>query len=53
MPVEKSNATAEAEIRALIETRVRAIHAKAADTVLSDQAPNLVLFDAPDPLQYV
>jgi len=43
----------EAEIRALIEERVRAIGAKDVEALLSHQAPEVVSFDALDPLRYV
>ncbi len=42
-----------AQIRSLIERRIRGIHDKDVATVTSDQAPNIVLFDAIPPLQSI
>lgn len=43
----------EAEIRALIEERVRSVHARDVTQATSRHAPDLVLFDVLPPLRYV
>ena len=53
MTTENSRAADEARIRELIEERVRAIRAKDVDALMSDHAPDVVIFDALDPLRYV
>jgi ketosteroid isomerase-like protein len=53
MTTENSRAADEARIRELIEGRVRAIRAKDVDALMSSHAPNVVMFDALDPLRYV
>lgn len=45
--------TDEARIRELIEQRVRAIRAKDVDSLMSNHAPDVVMFDALNPLRYV
>src|SRR4051812_4323375 len=45
-------ATAEAELRALIDERVRAIRAKDVDAVLAVYAPDVLVFDLIDPLRH-
>jgi uncharacterized protein (TIGR02246 family) len=42
----------EAEIRALIEARVQAVHAKALEAANAHHAPDVVAFDVVNPLQY-
>jgi uncharacterized protein (TIGR02246 family) len=53
MTTENSRAADEARIRELIEERVRAIRDKDADALMSNHAPDIVMFDALDPLRYV
>jgi ketosteroid isomerase-like protein len=42
----------EAEIRQLVDSRVRALHAKDVNAAMSPYAPDLLLFDLAPPLQY-
>lgn len=51
MTTERSKSTDEAHIRQLIETRVKAIHAKEINAVMSNHAPDVLSFDALNPLQ--
>lgn len=44
---------AEAQIRELIEARVTAVHARDANVLASNQAKDIVMFDALNPLQYI
>jgi len=53
MTTENSNATNETEIRGLIENRVRAIRDKDINALMSNHAPDVLTFDALNPLQYV
>jgi uncharacterized protein (TIGR02246 family) len=53
MTTENSNETDEAQIRALIDDRVKAIREKDVDTLMSNHAPGVVMFDALNPLRYV
>lgn len=53
MTTENNQATDEARIRELIEERVGAIRAKDVDALMSNHAPDVVMFDALDPLRYV
>src|SRR5215207_6868099 len=53
MMTENSRAADEAHIRGLIEERVRAIRAKNVDAVMANHAPDVLMFDALDPLRYV
>ena len=53
MTTENSQATDEAQIRALIEERVKAIREKDVGALMSHHAPDVVTFDALDPLRYV
>ncbi|HEX6625708.1 MAG TPA: SgcJ/EcaC family oxidoreductase, partial [Pyrinomonadaceae bacterium] len=53
MTTENSRADDEARIRELIEERVRTIRAKDVDALMSNHAPDIVMFDALDPLRYV
>jgi ketosteroid isomerase-like protein len=53
MTTENSRADDEARIRELIEERVRAIRAMNVDALMSNHAPDVVMFDALDPLRYV
>lgn len=53
MITENSEATDEARIRALIDDRVKAIREKDVGALMSDHAPNVLTFDALNPLQYV
>jgi uncharacterized protein (TIGR02246 family) len=52
MTTENSRADDEARIREIIEERVRAIRAKDVDALMSAHAPDVVMFDALDPLRY-
>ena len=49
---ENGTAAGEAEIRALIEDRTRAIRAKDVAAALSHFAPDVIVFDLLDPLRY-
>jgi ketosteroid isomerase-like protein len=53
MTTEGSRAADEARIRDLIEERVRAVRAKDVDALMSAHAPDVVMFDALEPLRYV
>ncbi len=53
MTTENSRAADEARIRALIKERVEAVRAKDVDALMSNHAPDVLMFDALDPLQYV
>ena len=53
MTTDNSRAADEARIRELIEERVRAIRAKDVEALMSAHAPDVVMFDALDPLRYV
>lgn len=53
MTIEKSEATDEAQIRALIESRVEAVHAKDIDALMANHTPESVSFDALNPLRYI
>jgi ketosteroid isomerase-like protein len=53
MTTENSRAADEARIRELIEERVGAIRAGDVDALMSNHAPDVVTFDALDPLRYV
>jgi uncharacterized protein (TIGR02246 family) len=48
-----STAPDEAQIRALIENRVKAVRAKEIDGVMSNIAPDIVMFDVLNPLRYI
>ena len=48
-----NRAADEARIRELIEERVRAIRAKDIDALMRNHAPDVLMFDALDPLRYV
>ena len=45
--------TDEAQIRAIVDRRVRAVQAKDVAGATADHAPDIVLYDAVPPLQYV
>lgn len=53
MTTDSSRAADEARIRELIEERASAIRAKDVDALMSRHAPDVVMFDALDPLRYV
>ena len=53
MTIENNQAADEARIREIIGERVSAIRAKDADALMSHHAPDVVTFDALDPLRYV
>lgn len=53
MTTENSRAADEARLRELVEERVRAIRAKDVDALMSHHAPDVLMFDALDPLRYV
>ncbi len=53
MTTESGRAADEARIRELIEERVRALRAGDVDALMSAHAPDIVTFDALDPLRYV
>jgi uncharacterized protein (TIGR02246 family) len=53
MTTDKSKAADEARIRALIEQRVLAIRARDIDALMSSHAPDVLIFDALNPLQYL
>ncbi len=52
MAPETSKAPDEAQIRALIEDRVKAVHAKDIDRLMSKHAPDVLSFDVINPLHY-
>ncbi|HEX8720103.1 MAG TPA: nuclear transport factor 2 family protein [Pyrinomonadaceae bacterium] len=52
MTTDNNKLTDEARIRELIEERVRAIRAKDVNALMSNHAPDVVMFDALDPLRY-
>ena len=52
MTSENSRAADEARISEIIEERVRAIRAKDVGALMSAHAPDVVMFDALDPLRY-
>jgi ketosteroid isomerase-like protein len=51
MNMEKSKATDEAQIHELIEERMRAVHAKDINRLMSNHAPDVLSFDVLNPLQ--
>jgi uncharacterized protein (TIGR02246 family) len=53
MATERRPSTDEAQIRALLDERVRAIHEKDVETLVSAVAPDVVSFDALPPLQRI
>jgi ketosteroid isomerase-like protein len=53
MTTDNNRLTDEARIRELIEERVRAIRAGDVDALMRGHAPDVVTFDALDPLRYV
>jgi uncharacterized protein (TIGR02246 family) len=53
MTTENSRATDEAQIRALIDDRVKTVRAKDIDGLMSNHAPDVLMFDALNPLQYI
>jgi uncharacterized protein (TIGR02246 family) len=53
MTTTDSKAASEAQIRALIDDRVKAIRAKDVDAAMSSVAPHVLTFDVVNPLQYV
>ena len=48
----KSNARDEAQIRALIEARVKAVHAKDVNGAMESITPDILLFDVVNPLHH-
>jgi uncharacterized protein (TIGR02246 family) len=52
MEADHQKAGDEAQIRALIDERVRAVHAKDLEAVVSHHAADVVSFDVLDPLRY-
>lgn len=52
MTTQNSIAIDEAQIRALIEDRVKAVRAKDINGVMSNHAPDILSFDVVNPLQY-
>ena len=53
MATERHPSTDEAQIRALLDERVRAIHEKDVETLVSAALPDIVSFDALPPLQRI
>lgn len=53
MTTENSPSPDEAQLRSLINERVRAIHAKNINALMAHHAPDILMFDALNPLQYV
>jgi ketosteroid isomerase-like protein len=53
MTTENSKATDEAHLRAVIDERVKAIHDRDSDKLMAHHAPDVLMFDALNPLQYV
>ena len=52
MTIERSAATDEAQLRSLIDERIRAIHEKDVEGLMAHHASDALTFDALDPLQY-
>ncbi|HKY08301.1 MAG TPA: SgcJ/EcaC family oxidoreductase [Candidatus Binatia bacterium] len=52
MATKKTGASAEAEIRQLVEKWTEALRAKDVDGLMANYAPDMVLFDLAPPLQY-
>lgn len=52
MTTENSTATDEAQLRALIDARVNAVRAKDIDGLMSNHAPDVMMFDVLNPLRY-
>lgn len=52
MAIQSDKATAEAHIRKLVDDRVKATRAKDVDGCLSSSAPDVLLFDVVNPLEY-
>ncbi len=52
MTTENSKANDEAQIRTIIEGRVKAVNDKDIDALLSNHAPSVLSFDVINPLQY-
>ncbi len=53
MTTENGNATDEAQLRALIDDRVEAVRGKDINLLMSHHAPDVLMFDALNPLQYL
>jgi uncharacterized protein (TIGR02246 family) len=53
MTTESSKATDETQLRALIDERVKAVRAKDINGLMSNHAPDVLMFDALNPLQYL
>ena len=53
MTTDNDRLTDEARIREIIEERVGAVRAGDVDALMSNHAPDVVMFDALDPLRYV
>lgn len=53
MTIGNSKAIDEGQIRALIDDRVKAIREKDVGALMSNHAPNVLMFDALNPLQYI
>lgn len=53
MTAENDKATDEAQLRALIDNRVEAVRNKDVNALMAQHAPDVVMFDALNPLQYV
>ena len=53
MTAENSKATDEAQLRALIDGRVKAVRAKDIKGAMSNVAPDVLSFDVVNPLQYI
>jgi ketosteroid isomerase-like protein len=53
MTNENSQATDEAQLRELIDQRVEAIHTRNVNELMSHHAPDVLTFDALNPLQYL
>jgi ketosteroid isomerase-like protein len=52
MPAAKSNTSSEAQIRALIDERVKAVRARDVNGTLANVIPDVLVFDVINPLQY-
>lgn len=53
MQAHTTSPTAEGQVRALIEKRIKAIRARDIDGCLSHSAPDIVPFDVVNPLRHV
>ncbi len=53
MTTENSRSDDEAQIRTIIDERIKAVHDKDINALLSNHTPDILSFDVLDPLQYI